>query len=48
MEIAFNLLHPLEQELSQKQFLIATLYEGLRLASERVEKLGVVSLGLVS
>ena len=32
VEIAFKLLHPLEQELTKKQFLIATLYDSLRLA----------------
>jgi hypothetical protein len=37
VEIAFNLLHPLEQELTQKQFLIATLYNSIFVGDNQVK-----------
>jgi len=42
MEMVFKLLHPLEQELFQKQYVIATLYESLNLTNGRNES-GVTS-----
>ena len=36
VEIAFNLLHPLEQELAKNQFLIVTLYDSLKVSEEKM------------